>query len=176
VLQGQLTDVGLRQVARHWQADGRRGCLREHDLRGTSDTNVPGLFTLGPPAEHALISLLTLNGLRVSEATGTDIEHPGLERGHRTLTCHSSWASTRTAPASRSRAAGLGKTPTTSVRRLISLFSRSSGLVTGMKMPGAAGSAAAPLSAGCWLAYGATVRDRGAGSEAGWAGRSCSMG
>jgi integrase/recombinase XerD len=30
---------------------------------------------LGPPAEHALISLLALNGLRVSEATGADIEH-----------------------------------------------------------------------------------------------------
>ena len=39
-----------------------------------------------PPAEHALISLLALNGLRVSEATGSDIEHLGLERGHRTLT------------------------------------------------------------------------------------------
>jgi integrase len=34
---------------------------------------------LGPPAEHALISLLALNGLRVSEATGADIEHLGLE-------------------------------------------------------------------------------------------------
>ena len=41
---------------------------------------------LGPPAEHALISLLALNGLRVSEATGADIEHLDLERGHRTLT------------------------------------------------------------------------------------------
>jgi integrase len=41
---------------------------------------------LGSPAEHALISLLALNGLRVSEATGADIEHLGLERGHRTLT------------------------------------------------------------------------------------------
>jgi integrase/recombinase XerD len=41
---------------------------------------------LGPPGEHALISLLALNGLRVSEATGADIEHLGLERGHRTLT------------------------------------------------------------------------------------------
>jgi integrase len=41
---------------------------------------------LGPPAEHALISLLALNGLRVSEATGADIEHLGLKRGHRTLT------------------------------------------------------------------------------------------
>jgi integrase/recombinase XerD len=41
---------------------------------------------LGSPAEHALISLLALNGLRVSEATSADIEHLGLERGHRTLT------------------------------------------------------------------------------------------
>ena len=41
---------------------------------------------LGSALEHALISLLALNGLRVSEATGADIEHLGLERGHRTLT------------------------------------------------------------------------------------------
>jgi len=41
---------------------------------------------LGSPVEHALISLLALNGLRVSEATGADIEHLGVERGHRTLT------------------------------------------------------------------------------------------
>jgi site-specific recombinase XerD len=34
--------------------------------------------------DHALISLLALNGLRVSEAIGTDIEALGLERGHRT--------------------------------------------------------------------------------------------
>jgi integrase len=40
---------------------------------------------LGPPAEHALISLLALNGLRVSEAVGADIEALGVERGHRTL-------------------------------------------------------------------------------------------
>ena len=38
---------------------------------------------LGPSSVHALISLLAL---RVSEATGADIEHIGLERGHRTLT------------------------------------------------------------------------------------------
>jgi len=36
---------------------------------------------LGLAAEHALISLLALNGLRVSE----DLENLGLERGHRTL-------------------------------------------------------------------------------------------
>jgi Phage integrase, N-terminal SAM-like domain len=38
---------------------------------------------LGDPSDHALISLLALNGLRVSEATGADIERLGLERGHR---------------------------------------------------------------------------------------------
>ena len=41
---------------------------------------------LGPAPEHAPISLLALNGLRVSEATGANIEALGLERGHRTLT------------------------------------------------------------------------------------------
>ena len=41
---------------------------------------------LGRPAEHALISLLALNGLRVSEATSANIEDLGVERGHRTLT------------------------------------------------------------------------------------------
>jgi integrase/recombinase XerD len=40
---------------------------------------------LGSAAEHALVSLLALNGLRVSEATGADIENLGIERGHRTL-------------------------------------------------------------------------------------------
>jgi integrase/recombinase XerD len=40
---------------------------------------------LGEPAEHALISLLALNGLRVSEATGANIEALSVERGHRTL-------------------------------------------------------------------------------------------
>ena len=35
--------------------------------------------------DHALISLLALNGLRVSEAIGAAIENLGLERGHRTL-------------------------------------------------------------------------------------------
>ena len=41
---------------------------------------------LGPAQEHALISLLALNGLRVSEATGASIEALGTDRGHRTLT------------------------------------------------------------------------------------------
>jgi site-specific recombinase XerC len=37
---------------------------------------------LGPPTEHALISLLALNGLRVSEATGADIELLGRVSRH----------------------------------------------------------------------------------------------
>jgi hypothetical protein len=36
-------------------------------------------------ADLALVWLLALNGLRVSEATGADIEALGVERGHRTL-------------------------------------------------------------------------------------------
>ena len=40
---------------------------------------------LGTAGEHALISLLALNGLHVSEAVGADIEALGVERGHRTL-------------------------------------------------------------------------------------------
>ena len=36
---------------------------------------------LGAPGEHALVSLLALNGLRVSEATGANIEALGVERG-----------------------------------------------------------------------------------------------
>ncbi len=40
---------------------------------------------LGPAGEHALISLLAINGLRVSEAVGADIEALGVERGNRTM-------------------------------------------------------------------------------------------
>jgi site-specific recombinase XerD len=41
---------------------------------------------LSSERDHALVSLLALNGLRVSEALGADIDALGLERGHRTLT------------------------------------------------------------------------------------------
>jgi integrase/recombinase XerD len=41
---------------------------------------------LASARDHALVSLLALNGLRVSEALGADIDALGLERGHRTLT------------------------------------------------------------------------------------------
>ena len=39
-----------------------------------------------PPPERALISLLAINALRISEALGADIDDLGLDRGHRTLT------------------------------------------------------------------------------------------
>jgi integrase/recombinase XerD len=41
---------------------------------------------LSSARDHALVSLLALNGLRVSEALSADIDALGLERGHRTLT------------------------------------------------------------------------------------------
>ncbi|MGH2705297.1 MAG: tyrosine-type recombinase/integrase [Actinomycetota bacterium] len=37
---------------------------------------------LGPARDHALVSLLALNGLRISEAIGEAIDQLGLERGH----------------------------------------------------------------------------------------------
>jgi integrase/recombinase XerD len=60
----------------------------ESHATGLDRNELGGLLVaagLGPPAEHALISLLALNGLRVSEATGAGIEALGIERGHRTL-------------------------------------------------------------------------------------------
>jgi len=40
---------------------------------------------LGSPRDHALISLLALNGLRISEALNADAEKLDMDRGHRTL-------------------------------------------------------------------------------------------
>ncbi len=54
------------------------------------DRNELGLFLvqagLAGGRDHALACLLALNGLRISEALNADIEHLGMERGHRTLT------------------------------------------------------------------------------------------
>jgi integrase len=53
------------------------------------DRNELGAFLgqagLGSPGDHALASLLALNGLRVAEALGTDTDDVDFERGHRTL-------------------------------------------------------------------------------------------
>jgi hypothetical protein len=40
---------------------------------------------LGAPRDQALVVLLALNGLRISEALNADIEDLGVDRGHRTL-------------------------------------------------------------------------------------------
>src|SRR4029077_1047827 len=71
------------------QQGGHAGGVRGVVLTGTplvTLTEAGCSSGLRRPAGHALISLLVLNGLRVSEATGADIEQLGLERGHRTLT------------------------------------------------------------------------------------------
>ena len=53
------------------------------------DRNELGMFLvqagLSGGRDHALACLLALNGLRISEALNADIEHLGVERGHRTL-------------------------------------------------------------------------------------------
>ena len=84
-----------RRSARRLERDGiardarRSGCSARAPgwPVGSARPRPPELVAagLGPPVEHALISL-ALNGLRVSEAIGADIEHLGLERCHRTLT------------------------------------------------------------------------------------------
>jgi integrase/recombinase XerD len=68
---------------------GRPRLDYESHAVGLDRTEVGALLVaagLGGAAEHALVSLLAINGLRVSEALGADIEALGLERGHRTLT------------------------------------------------------------------------------------------
>ena len=40
---------------------------------------------LGPARDHALIELLAMNGLRISEALGANVEDLAVDRGHRTL-------------------------------------------------------------------------------------------
>ena len=40
---------------------------------------------LGTPRDHALVTLLAMNGLRIAEALGADIDDLDFDRGHRTL-------------------------------------------------------------------------------------------
>jgi integrase/recombinase XerD len=61
----------------------------ESHATGLDRNEVGGMLVaagLASARDHALISLLALNGLRISEAIGADIEDIGLERGHRTVT------------------------------------------------------------------------------------------
>ena len=53
---------------------------------------------LSSARDHALCSLLVLNGLRISEALWADIDQLGLERGHRTLVVHRRGVKTLTIP------------------------------------------------------------------------------
>jgi integrase/recombinase XerD len=63
---------------------------------------------LGPPAGHALVSVLALNRLRVSEAAGADTGHLGLERGHRTLVITRKGGKVVTIPLARRTARAIG--------------------------------------------------------------------
>src|SRR4029453_14522623 len=61
----------------------------ESHATGLDRNEVGGMLVaagLASARDHALISLLALNGLRISEAIGAGIEDIGLERGHRTGT------------------------------------------------------------------------------------------
>jgi len=66
------------------------------------DRNELGAFLvaagLASARDHALACLLALNGLRISEALGADIDALGLERGHRTLRVHRKGNKTVTIP------------------------------------------------------------------------------
>ncbi len=66
------------------------------------DRNELGAFLvqagLSGGRDHALASLLALNGLRISEALGADIENLEYNRGHRTLFIHRKGNKTATIP------------------------------------------------------------------------------
>jgi integrase len=72
----------------HSPAAGVRRPRIDYESHATGlDRNEVGAFLvaagLGSAMEHALISLLALNGLRVSEATGADMARPPARRGRR---------------------------------------------------------------------------------------------
>ena len=71
-------------------AHDRRPRLDYESLAVGLDRNEVGALLvaagLGTAAEHAFISRLAINGLRISEALGADIDKLELERGHCTLT------------------------------------------------------------------------------------------
>ena len=61
----------------------------EYHVVGLDRNEVGALLVaagLAGAVDHALVSLLAINRLPVSEALGANIEHLALERGHRTLT------------------------------------------------------------------------------------------
>src|SRR5207302_10762209 len=107
---------------------------------------MPVAAGLGAAAEHALVSLLALNGLRVSKAIGANIEALGLERG--TGRSPSPARAARWSP-SRSRRAPPGQStwPSASAARARSSWLLTGGGWTGTAPPGwSAGSPGAPGS------------------------------
>jgi len=82
------TEEGL--IDRNPAANVRRPRQRQESTMSGLDRNELGVFLvqagLSGARDHALACLLALNGLRVSEAIGTDVDDLGLERGHHTLT------------------------------------------------------------------------------------------
>ena len=76
-------------VARDPSANVRRPKV-DHESRTLGlDRNELGALLvqagLGSPRDHALVTLLGMNGLRISEAINADVEDLDTERGHRTL-------------------------------------------------------------------------------------------
>jgi len=78
-----------QSVAANPAANIGRPKLRHESTMQGLDRNELGAFLvqagLSSSRDHALACLLALNGLRVSEALGCDIEDLGLERGHHTV-------------------------------------------------------------------------------------------
>ena len=81
------TEEGI--VDRNPGANVRRPRQRQESTMSGLDRNELGALLvqagLSGARDHALACLLALNGLRVSEAIGTDVDDLGLERGHHTL-------------------------------------------------------------------------------------------
>jgi integrase/recombinase XerD len=84
--------VGEELLTRKLAANVRRPRLRQESTMSGLDRNEVGAFLvqagLSGARDHALACLLALNGLRVSEALGVDVDDLGLERGHHTLRMH----------------------------------------------------------------------------------------
>jgi site-specific recombinase XerD len=83
-------------------ANVRRPRQRQESTMSGLDRNELGGFLvqagLSGPRDHALACLLALNGLRVSEALGTNVDDLGLERGHHTLQVQRKGGNTVTVP------------------------------------------------------------------------------
>ena len=92
----------MRQRVKHAIAGFLAGCsgttLEAYrlDLRGWIGWIELGAFL----RDHALACLLALNGLRISEALGADIDNLDFNRGHRTLFIHRKGNKTATIPLS----------------------------------------------------------------------------